>query len=100
MLVGALLVIGGFLGFLPVLGFWMIPLGLLILSIDLPAVRKKRRQWTVKFGRWLSANYPAWAARFGFTQKMKESGGLARNRTGVDGFAGRCVTTPPRGRGV
>ena len=26
-----------------------------------------------------------------------ESGGHARNRTGVHGFAGRCVTTPPRG---
>ena len=25
-------------------------------------------------------------------------GGHARNRTGVHGFAGRCVTTPPRGR--
>ena len=28
-----------------------------------------------------------------------ESGGLARNRTGVRGFAVRCVTTPPRGLG-
>ena len=27
-----------------------------------------------------------------------ESGGHARNRTGVHGFAGRCVTTPPRGQ--
>ena len=26
-----------------------------------------------------------------------ESGGLARNRTGVQGFAVLCVTTPPRG---
>lgn len=26
------------------------------------------------------------------------SGGLARNRTGVTGFAVRCVATPPRGR--
>src|SRR3712207_4998649 len=26
-----------------------------------------------------------------------EVGGLARNRTGVHGFAVRCVTTPPRG---
>ena len=26
------------------------------------------------------------------------SGGLARNRTGVQGFAVLCVTTPPRGR--
>ena len=35
----ALLIAGGFLGFLPILGFWMIPLGLLILAIDLPLLR-------------------------------------------------------------
>ena len=34
-----LLIAGGFLGFLPILGFWMIPLGLLILAIDLPLLR-------------------------------------------------------------
>ena len=28
---------------------------------------------------------------------MLGSGGLARNRTGVQGFAVLCVTTPPRG---
>jgi hypothetical protein len=28
---------------------------------------------------------------------LENAGGLARNRTGVDGFAIRCVTTPPRG---
>jgi len=31
---GVALVIGGIFGFLPILGFWMIPLGLLVLSID------------------------------------------------------------------
>ena len=44
---GIVLVGCGFLGFLPVLGFWMIPLGLLVLSVDLPAVRRWRRQLTV-----------------------------------------------------
>ncbi len=34
--IGLLLIIGGILGFLPVLGFWMVPLGLLVLSYDLP----------------------------------------------------------------
>ena len=42
---GLLLVGGGLLGFLPVLGFWMIPLGFLVLSIDLPALRQWRRQF-------------------------------------------------------
>lgn len=38
--VGVLLLIGGLLGALPVLGFWMIPLGLLVLSIDFQWARK------------------------------------------------------------
>lgn len=32
---GVLLVIGGLLSFLPVLGIWMLPLGLLLLAVDL-----------------------------------------------------------------
>ena len=45
---GFALVVGGILGFLPILGFWMIPLGLMVLSIDLPSLRKYRRKWDVK----------------------------------------------------
>jgi hypothetical protein len=41
---GILLVAGGLVGFLPVLGFWMIPLGLLVLSVDIPIVRRWRRR--------------------------------------------------------
>ncbi len=48
---GSALVAGGILGFLPVLGFWMIPLGLLVLSQDLPMVRRWRRRLAVKWGR-------------------------------------------------
>ncbi len=48
---GILLVAGGLLGFLPVLGFWMIPLGLLVLSVDIPIVRRWRRQVTVWWHR-------------------------------------------------
>ena len=52
--IGGLLVVGGLLGFLPVLGFWMIPLGLLVLSYDLPAVRRWRRRFEVTWlRRWL-----------------------------------------------
>lgn len=53
---GLLLVAGGFLGFLPVLGFWMLPLGLLLIALDVPLLqkpvaraviwgRKKIRKW-------------------------------------------------------
>ena len=45
---GIALLIGGVLGFLPILGFWMIPLGLVVLSIDLPYLRKYRRKWEIK----------------------------------------------------
>ena len=45
---GAALIVCGIVGFLPVLGFWMIPLGLLVLSIDIPIVgrwKKKIEDW-------------------------------------------------------
>jgi hypothetical protein len=34
-----LLVLGGFVGFLPILGFWMIPLGLALIAQDVPFLR-------------------------------------------------------------
>lgn len=45
-LLGAFLVICGLLGFLPVLGFWMIPLGLMVLAVDFPAADRLRRRGT------------------------------------------------------
>ena len=35
LVLGLLLVAGGVLGFLPVLGFWMIPLGIAVAAIDI-----------------------------------------------------------------
>jgi hypothetical protein len=32
-------IFGGILSFLPVLGFWMLPVGLLLLAVDLPLLR-------------------------------------------------------------
>ena len=34
-MLGLLLIIGGILGFLPILGFWMIPLGVAVAMLDL-----------------------------------------------------------------
>ncbi len=48
---GVLLVIGGLLGFLPVLGFWMIPLGVGLLSVDFPWVRRLMRRSIIAMGR-------------------------------------------------
>jgi hypothetical protein len=50
-ILGLALIIGGVLGFLPVLGFWMIPLGLLVLSVDMPIVRRWRRRLEIWWGR-------------------------------------------------
>lgn len=49
--IGVLLILGGIVGFLPILGFWMIPLGLLVLSYEIPTVRRWRRRLAVKYGR-------------------------------------------------
>lgn len=38
--VGTLLVLCGLMGFFPVLGFWMIPLGLVVLAVDFPWARR------------------------------------------------------------
>lgn len=37
---GIILVIGGLLSFLPILGLWMLPLGLLLLAVDLPFLQR------------------------------------------------------------
>ena len=67
MLLGVVLVILGFFGFLPILGFWMIPLGLVVLSIDIPVIRRLRRKGTVSVGFWLKSRYPRLARSLGFT---------------------------------
>ena len=42
--IGVVLILCGFLGFLPVLGFWMVPLGIAVLSYDIPRVRLFRQK--------------------------------------------------------
>jgi hypothetical protein len=39
---GVLLTFGGMLGFLPLLGFWMLPIGLVLLADDVPLLRSLR----------------------------------------------------------
>ncbi len=47
LVVGLLLIVGGVFGFLPVLGFWMIPLGILVAGLDV-----------VPLWRWLTGRGP------------------------------------------
>lgn len=52
---GILLICGGFLGFLPILGFWMLPLGLVLLAIDIPQLQRPMARllnWVEE--RWLA----------------------------------------------
>jgi len=42
---GCLLLTGGAFGFLPVVGFWMVPLGLLLIALDIPPLRRRVRRW-------------------------------------------------------
>jgi hypothetical protein len=54
--VGALLTCGGVLGFLPVLGFWMLPIGLVLLADDVPLLRSVRSQML----DWIEHRHPQW----------------------------------------
>ena len=71
-LLGMLLILGGFLGFLPVLGFWMVPVGLAVLAIDFPPVRRFQRRMTVKLGNWLHRRRPEIAAWLGYGKPRPE----------------------------
>jgi len=46
-LVGIVFILGGLLWFLPILGIWMLPLGLAIVSLDIPRFRPRILRWMV-----------------------------------------------------
>jgi hypothetical protein len=50
-LLGVALLVGGLFSFLPILGLWMLPLGFVILSIDIPFVRRWWRRILVWWGK-------------------------------------------------
>lgn len=43
--VGVLFMIGGIFGFLPILGFWMLPLGAAFVALDIPPARRRLDRW-------------------------------------------------------
>jgi hypothetical protein len=53
---GVALVLFGVLGFLPIVGFWMVPLGVLVLSIDIPIVAR----WRDRFEAWWMRRIAPW----------------------------------------
>jgi hypothetical protein len=42
---GLLLIVAGVFGFLPILGFWMIPLGIALIALDFPPLRRRLFDW-------------------------------------------------------
>jgi len=54
--VGVALTFGGLVGFLPVAGFWMLPLGLAVLADDVPPLRSVRSRML----DWVERKRPHW----------------------------------------
>jgi len=42
---GLVLLVAAVFGLLPILGFWMIPVGLALIALDIPPLRRRLRQW-------------------------------------------------------
>ena len=55
---GMLLTVGGVLGFLPIFGFWMLPIGLALLAEDVPLLRSGRS----RILDWIEQRHPDWLA--------------------------------------
>jgi len=45
---GILAMAGGLVGFLPVLGFWMLPLGVVLIALDIPPFRRRVLSWLAR----------------------------------------------------
>lgn len=56
---GVVLVLLGFVGFLPILGFWMVPLGLLLLAQDVTFLRRP----VVRAIEWCERKWEGWRGK-------------------------------------
>lgn len=56
---GLLLIAGGLLGFLPVLGFWMAPVGCVVLACDVPPLKR----YMAPALEWGLRKWDAWRSR-------------------------------------
>jgi hypothetical protein len=57
--IALLCIVGGIFSFLPVLGIWMLPLGLLLLAQDVPFLRKP----VARFTHWIMSRWEAFRPR-------------------------------------
>jgi hypothetical protein len=58
---GVLLVLGGVFSIFPLLGIWMLPLGLLLIAIDVPALRRPLGHFSI----WATRKWVALRERAG-----------------------------------
>jgi hypothetical protein len=49
-----LLIFGGIFSFLPILGLWMLPLGLAVLAVDVPPLKRPVGNALVRLQRWIA----------------------------------------------
>lgn len=49
--IGLAFMVGGVFGFLPILGFWMLPLGVAFVALDVPPARRHIDTWMLKLYR-------------------------------------------------
>jgi hypothetical protein len=47
---GLLFMVGGLFGFLPILGFWMVPTGVALIALDVPPLRHRLLLWLDRQG--------------------------------------------------
>ncbi|MBD8908764.1 hypothetical protein MZTS_19105 [Methylorubrum zatmanii] len=59
LLAAILLILGGIFSILPVLGLWMLPLGLALLAQDVPALKVPME----KSARWIERQWRCWRGR-------------------------------------
>ena len=53
-LLAIIFILGGFLAILPVFGLWMIPVGLLLLAIDMPVLQAPVSRILIRGRRWIA----------------------------------------------
>lgn len=56
---GLFFIAGGLFSFLPILGIWMLPLGILLIAVDVPPVRR----WVIRTWPKIEARWRLWRAR-------------------------------------
>lgn len=61
--IGVLLIAGGVLSFLPGLGIWMLPLGLMLVAVDIPFLRRPVSALTIRGKRYVQKRWRSWFRR-------------------------------------